>query len=85
VVKILIHITHGPLSPSEADRAFLIAKTAIEEGHQVSMFLAEAAVELITDKNLDKTHWIGETAVILRESVNAIINGGGKIVLSKVS
>jgi predicted peroxiredoxin len=85
MVKILIHLTHGPLSPTEADRAFLIAKTAIEEGHQVSMFLAGAAVELITDENLDKTHGIGETAVMLRESVNAIINGGGKIVLSKVS
>lgn len=83
--KILIHLTHGPEAPTQADRAFLIAKTAIEEGHKVSMFLAGAAVELIKDENMDKTFGVGVTAVPLRESVEKIINGGGKIVLSQVS
>ncbi|QCJ41221.1 multidrug transporter [Bacillus sp. S3] len=85
MAKILVHLTHGPSAPTQADRAFLIARTAIEEGHQVSMFLAGAAVELIRDENLNQTLGIGETAATLRDSVNAIIEGGGKIVLSKVS
>jgi len=85
MAKILIHLTHGPSAPTQADRAFLIAKTAVEEGHQVSMFLAGAAVELIRDENLDKTFGVGVTAVPLRDSVDAIIDGGGKIVLSQVS
>ncbi|MBM4763657.1 DsrE family protein [Bacillus sp. B15-48] len=85
MAKILIHLTHGPSAPTQADRAFLIAKTAVEEGHQVSMFLAGEAVELIKDENLDKTLGVGVTAVPLKNSVDAIISGGGRIVLSKVS
>ncbi|MFK9090765.1 DsrE family protein [Bacillus salipaludis] len=85
MAKILVHLTHGPSAPTQADRAFLIAKTALEEGHQVSMFLAGAAVELIRNENLHKTLGIGETAVTLKESLEKIIGGGGKIVLSKVS
>lgn len=85
MAKILVHLTHGPSTPTQADRAFLIANTAIEEGHQVSMFLAGAAVELIRDDNLNKTLGVGETAVRLKDSVEKIIEGGGKIVLSKVS
>lgn len=85
VAKILIHLTHGTSSPTQADRAFLIAKTAIEEGHQVSMFLAGAAVELMKDENLDQTFGVGVTAVPLRESIDKIVEGGGKIVLSQVS
>jgi len=83
--KILIHLTHGPSAPTQADRAFLIARTAIQEGHEVSMFLAGEAVELIKDENLNQTLGIGSTAVPLKDSVDEIIEGGGKIVLSQVS
>jgi predicted peroxiredoxin len=43
-MKIFIHVTHGPEHPTRAALAFLIAKTAIEEGHKVSLFLAGDAV-----------------------------------------
>ena len=45
-MKILIHITSGPENPTKAALGFLMAKTAIEEGHSVTMFLAGDAVQL---------------------------------------
>jgi uncharacterized protein len=85
MAKILIHLTHGPEAPTQADRAFLIAKTAITEGHKVSMFLAGSAVQLIKDEHLDSTIGIGDGVTSLRNSFNTIISGGGDIYLSRIS
>lgn len=85
MAKLLIHLTHGPEAPTQADRAFLIAKTALREGHSVSMFLAGSAVSLMKDENLNKTIGIGEGVTSLRESFDEIIGNGGRIVLSEVS
>jgi predicted peroxiredoxin len=84
-MHLLIHLTHGPEKPTQADRAFLIAKTALRDGHQVSMFLAGSAVQLIRDEHLDSVLGVGETATELRNSFQEIIQNGGRIVLSKVS
>ncbi|MEH7012822.1 DsrE family protein [Neobacillus niacini] len=83
--KILIHLTHGPEAPTQADRAFLIAKTAINEGHKVSMFLAGSAVQLMRDDILDSVIGVGEGVTSLRESYETIIAGGGDIYLSRIS
>ncbi|WP_445491348.1 DsrE family protein [Niallia sp. 03133] len=85
MAKILIHLTHGPEAPTQADRAFLIAKTAVEEGHSVSMFLAGSAVSLMKDEVLDSVIGIGEGVTTLRESFNQIIEGKGTIYLSRIS
>jgi uncharacterized protein len=84
-MHLLIHLTHGPEAPTQADRAFLIAKTALRDGHQASMFLAGSAVQLIKDENLDTVFGVGVTATELRNSVNEILDSGGRIVLSQVS
>lgn len=84
-MKLLIHLTHGPEKPTQADRAFIIAETAIKEGHTVSMFLAGSAVQLLKDENLNTNFGVGETATELKNTVRAILEGGGKIVLSKIS
>ena len=44
MAKILVHLTHGPEHHTPAVLAFLEAKSAIEEGHSVSMFLSGEAV-----------------------------------------
>jgi uncharacterized protein len=85
MAKILIHLTHGPEAPTQADRAFLIAKTAINEGHKVSMFLAGSAVQLLRDDILDSVIGVGEGVTSLRESYDTIISGGGDIFLSRIS
>ena len=48
-LNILIHITQGPENPTRAALGFLVAKTAIDEGHMVTLFLAGDAVNLLQD------------------------------------
>ena len=50
---ILIHITQGLENPTKAALGFLIAKTALEEGHTVNIFLAGDAVKLMQDTVLN--------------------------------
>ncbi len=38
--KFLIHVTTGQDNPTKAALSFLVAKTALEEGHTVNLFLA---------------------------------------------
>lgn len=84
-MHLLVHLTHGPEAPTQADRAFLIAKTALRDGHQASMFLAGSAVLLLKEENLDTVFGVGVTATELRNSVNEILERGGRIVLSQAS
>ena len=81
--KILVHVTHGPEQPTRAALAFLIAKTAIDEGHSVSMFLAGDAVQLIRDAVLDNLVGLGTGK--LREHYDAVVAGGGRFYLSGMS
>ncbi len=81
--RILVHVTHGPESATRAALAFLVARTALEEGHAVSVFLAGDAVQLVRDATLDGLTGIGTGR--LREHFDAIVKGGGKFYLSGMS
>lgn len=85
MAKILIHSTHGPEAPTQADRAFLIAETAIQEGHQVSLFFAGAAVDLIREESCDSVLGITEDSTTVGEWFDKIIAGGGQFYLSEMS
>jgi uncharacterized protein len=58
-MKILIHITSGPENPTKAALGFLMAKTAVEEGYTVNLFLAGDAVQLLRDDVLDNLAGLG--------------------------
>ena len=81
--SIHVHVTHGPEQPTRAALAFLVARTAIEEGHAVSLFLAGDAVQLLRDPVLDALSGIGTGR--LREHYDAIVKGGGRFYLSGMS
>ena len=83
MAKILVHITHGPENPTRAALGFLIAKTAIDEGHEVNLFLAGDAVQLMRDAVLDSLIGLGTGK--LRELYDAIAGGGGRFYLSGMS
>lgn len=83
MASILVHVTHGPEHPTRAALGFLVAKTALDEGHEVTMFLAGDAVQLIRDAVLDNLAGLGTGK--LRESFDAIASGGGRIYLSGMS
>ena len=78
--KILVHITHGPENPTRAALGFLVAKTAIEDGHSVSLFLAGDAVRLLQDSVLNTLTGVGTGKI--REHYEAIVKGNGKFYLS---
>lgn len=83
MAKILVHLTHGPEHPTKAALAFLVAKSAIDEGHTVSLFLAGDAVQLMRQEVLDNLAGLGTGK--LRESYDAVQAGGGKIYVSGMS
>jgi len=83
MAKILIHITHGPEHPTRAALGFLVGKAAVDEGHEVSFFLAGDAVQLLREPVLD--HLVGLGTGSLRESYDALVGGGAQFYVSGMS
>jgi uncharacterized protein len=81
--SILVHVTHGPEHPTRAALAFLVARTALEEGHRVTLFLAGDAVQLMRDQVLDAL--AGHGTGRLRDHYDAIVKAGGRFYLSGMS
>ncbi len=79
-VKFLVHITHGPENPTRAALGFLVARTAIEDGHSVTLFLAGDGVRLLQDSVLNNLMGVGTGK--LREHYEVIVKGNGKFYLS---
>ena len=78
--KLLIHITCGPENPTKAALGFLVARTALSEGHEVDLFLAGDGVQLMRDAVLDSLTGLGTGS--LREHVDAIGAAKGRIHVS---
>jgi uncharacterized protein len=83
VATILVHLTTGPENPTKAALAFLVAKAALEEGHEVSLFLAGDSVQLLRDEVLDSLAGLGTGS--LRESYDAVVASGSRIYASGMS
>jgi uncharacterized protein len=82
-LRILVHLTSGPENPTRAALAFLVARTAIEQGHSVTMFLAGDAVQLLREATLEGVSGVGTGK--LREHFDIIVKGGGRFYLSGMS
>ena len=83
MATILVHVTTGPENPTKAALAFLVAKTATEQGHEVSMFLAGDATQLLRENVLDSLIGLGTGS--LRESYDAVVASGAAIYASGMS
>ena len=59
MAKILVHVTVGPGDATKAALAFLVAKTVIEEGHQLALFVAGDGVHLLTEENAASIEGLG--------------------------
>lgn len=81
--KLLIQITHGPEAPTRAALGFLVGRSAAEAGHDVSLFLAGDAVQLLREPVLDNLVGLGTGS--LRESYDAIVERGGTFYVSGMS
>jgi uncharacterized protein len=83
MAKLLIHITRGPEDPTRAALAFLVGKAAVEDGHQVSPFLAADAVQLLRPAVLDSLVGLGTGS--LRDSYDVLVSGGARFFVSAMS
>jgi uncharacterized protein len=83
VAKLLIHITRGPEDPTRAALGFLVGKAAVEDGHEVSLFLAADAVQLLRPAVLDSLVGLGTGS--LRDSYDALVSGGARFFVSAMS
>ncbi len=81
--KLLVHITCGPEAPTRAALGLLVSKAALEEGHQVDVFLAGDAVQLVRDAVLDSLQGLGTGS--LRDSFDAVAATGGHVYVSGMS
>lgn len=81
--KLLVHITSGPEAPTRAALGLLVARAAVDEGHEVSVFLAGDAVQLVRDAVIDSLVGLGTGS--LRESFDAIAGGTGRFFVSGMS
>ena len=83
MARLLVHITHGPEHPTRAALGFLVAKAAADEGHDVAVFLAGDAVQLLRDALLDSLNGVGTGS--LRDSYEGIVASGGRFYVSRMS
>jgi len=59
MAKILFNITNGTGNPTKASLGFMLARTAVEEGHEVIVFLNADAVSLMRTPVLDNLVGLG--------------------------
>lgn len=76
----LIHIATGPENPTRAALGLLVARTALEEGHEVAVFLAGDAVDLLRPETREVAAGIGTGSV--REHRQALRSGGARLFAS---
>jgi uncharacterized protein len=81
--SLLVHITHGPEAPTRAALGFLVAKAAVDEGHDVSLFLAGDAVQLLREDVQASLAGLGTGA--LADHVAGLVEAGVPIFCSGMS
>ncbi|MEX0864403.1 MAG: DsrE family protein [Acidimicrobiia bacterium] len=79
----LVHITHGPEAPTRVALGFLVAKTAVESGHQVTLFLAGDAVFLLKDEVIASLSGLGTGS--LSEHFSELVAADVPILVSAMS
>ena len=80
MAKILVHLTHGPEQPRQAEMAFSVAKNAIEGGHTVTVLLAENFFPLVHNGAANITSDVCQRN--LREYYSALVRQGAKFEVS---
>lgn len=80
MARILVNSTRGPDDPTVAALALLIARTAIDEGHQVVVFLAGDAVNLMRVEIREQVVGLGTGSVA--DHMAQLIEAGATFLVS---
>ena len=83
MARLLVHIATGPENPTRVALGLLVARTALEAGHAVDLFIAGDGVAIMRPETLDVATGIGTGS--LREHVDALVAGGATFYLSGLS
>lgn len=79
----LVHIHTGPDNPTKAALGFIVAATALKQGHNVTVFLAGDGASLITDESIGSVVGVGTGK--LQESFDTLRDGGARFYISGMS
>lgn len=82
-MRLLVHVATGPENPTRAALGLLVARTAADEGHEVSVFLAGDAVSLARPETAEAAYGIGTGSVA--EHWQALADAGVPVFLSGMS
>jgi uncharacterized protein len=83
MAKLLVHLTTGPENATRAALALLVARTAVDEGHEVQLFLAGDAVQLVRRETAEAVQGAGTGNVA--EHWQALRAAGVPVFLSGMS
>lgn len=83
MAKFLVHIHTGPENPTKAALGFLVAATALKEGHQVDLFLAGDGAALISSACISSIE--GKGTGSLAAHYKALSAGGATFHVSGMS
>ena len=81
--KLLIHLATGPENPTRGALALLVARTALDEGHDVQVFLAGDGVHYARPATASIVHGVGTGS--FGEHWEALACAGVPIFLSGMS
>ena len=83
MAKLLFNITNGTNNPTKASLGFMLARTAVEEGHEVTVFLNADAVSLIRKPVLESLVGLGTGK--LSEHFDILVGANVPIYVSAIS
>ncbi len=82
-MRLLVHIATGPENPTRAALGLLVARTALDDGHDVDVFLAGDAVDVLRAETREALHGIGTGSAA--EHWAALRSGGARLYGSGLS
>ncbi len=82
-MRILVHIATGPENPTRLALGLLVARTAVDEGHEVDVFLAGDGVDALRPETRELLHGVGTGPVA--EHWAALVGSGARLYASGMS
>ncbi len=83
MTSMLIIVASGPENPTRGALALLLAKTALAEGHEVTVFLAGDGTDFLRAETRETAHGVGTGSIA--EHWQALTSGGARIFASAMS